>query len=74
MNASFLTEPLLGKKRPGNFDGLRMHSSGIVFSTGPGGVLLIDSDGTHLGTILPGKLTANCEFDADEKLSLSYIS
>jgi len=29
-------------------------------------VLLIDSDGAHLGTILPGKLTANCEFDADE--------
>jgi gluconolactonase len=62
----FFDGTALGKKRPGNFDGLRMHSSGIVFSTGPGGVLLIDSDGAHLGTILPGKLTANCEFDADE--------
>ena len=62
----FFDGTALGKKRPGNFDGLRMHSSGIVFSTGPGGVLLIDSDGTHLGTILPGKLTANCEFDAEE--------
>jgi len=62
----FFDGTALGKKRPGNFDGLRMHSSGIIFSTGPGGVLLIDSEGTHLGTILPGKLTANCEFDADE--------
>ena len=62
----FFDGTALGKERPGNFDGLRMHSSGIVFSTGPGGVLLIDSDGAHLGTILPGKLTANCEFDADE--------
>lgn len=62
----FFDGTALGKERPGNFDGLRMHSSGIIFSTGPGGVLLIDSDGTHLGTILPGKRTANCEFDADE--------
>jgi gluconolactonase len=44
-----------------------MHSSGIIFATGPGGVLLLDSMGVHLGTIMPGKKTANCSFDRDEQ-------
>lgn len=57
----------LGKTRRGNFDGLKVHSSGIIFSTGPGGVLLLDKQGAHLGTILPGKATANCGFDTDEE-------
>ena len=57
----------LSETREGLFDGLKMHSSGIIFATGPGGVLLIDSSGKHLGTIMPGKKTANCGFDKDEK-------
>ena len=54
------------RKGSGLFDGLKVHSSGVVFATGPGGVLVIDSNGKHLGTLRPGKATANCGFDADE--------
>ena len=56
----------LSKNRIGLFDGLKLHSSGIIFTTGPGGVLLLDPKGKHLGTIMPGKATANCTFDSDE--------
>ena len=56
----------LSKSRIGLFDGLKLHSSGIIFTTGPGGVLLLDPKGKHLGTIMPGKATANCTFDSDE--------
>ena len=54
------------RKGPGSFDGLKVHSSGTIFATGPGGVLVISSEGKHLGTIRPGKATANCAFDAAE--------
>lgn len=57
----------LGKIRKGLFDGLKVHSSGVVFATGPGGVLVLDKDGEHLGTIMPGKSTANCGFDTKEE-------
>ena len=63
----FFDGNILSQTREGLFDGLKMHSSGIIFATGPGGVLLLDSMGVHLGTIMPGKKTANCSFDKDER-------
>ena len=54
------------RKGPGSFDGLKVHSSGTIFATGPGGVLVIGPKGKHLGTIRPEKATANCAFDAAE--------
>ena len=63
---TFFDGGLLAQTRRGLFDGLKIHSSGAVFATGPGGVLVLDASGTHLGTIMPGKSTANCGFDADE--------
>jgi len=63
----FFDGKVLSQTREGLFDGLKMHSSGIIFATGPGGVLLLDSMGVHLGTIMPGKKTANCSFDKDEQ-------
>jgi gluconolactonase len=54
----------LAKKDNGSFDGLKIHPSGIIFSTGPGGVLVIKPDGTHLGTIRTEKKSANCAFDS----------
>jgi gluconolactonase len=51
----FFDGNILSQTREGLFDGLKMHSSGIIFATGPGGVLLLDSMGVHLGTIMPGK-------------------
>ena len=56
----------ISRKGPGSFDGLKVHSSGTIFATGPGGVLVISQEGKHLGTIRPGKATANCAFDETE--------
>jgi gluconolactonase len=58
---------LRSETRKGLPDGLKVHSSGILFATGPGGVLVISPEGKHLGTILTENGTANCGFDADEK-------
>jgi len=56
-----------GYKRRGLADGLKVHSSGYVFATGPGGVLIFSPEGKHLGTILTEVRTANCSFDAQEE-------
>lgn len=48
----------------GHMDGLKVRSDGIIFTTGPGGVLVLNPEGEHLGTILTGQATANCAFDA----------
>lgn len=47
-------------------DGLVVHSSGSIFATGPGGVLVFDPEGKHLGTIRTTEATANCTFDDTE--------
>lgn len=36
---------------PGGPDGMKVDRRGNLFATGPGGILVIDSTGTHLGTI-----------------------
>lgn len=58
---------LQSESRKGLPDGLKVHSSGILFATGPGGVLVINPEGKHLGTILTENGTANCGFDTGEK-------
>ena len=45
------------------FDGLKVHPTGNVFATGPGGVLVIKENGDHIGTIRTEVRTANCAFD-----------
>ena len=42
----------LAKKDEGLFDGLKVHPSGNVFATGPGGVLIIKENGDHIGLSL----------------------
>lgn len=54
----------LAEKNVGLFDGIKIHPDGTIFSTGPGGVLIINKDGTHLGTIKTVERTANCAFDS----------
>lgn len=54
---------------PGNKglpDGMKISKSGIIFASGPGGILVFDQDGRHLGTINTGQATANCALDSDE--------
>ena len=52
--------------RVGLADGMKVHSKGYVFATGPGGVLIFSPEGKHLGTILTEERTANCAFNEDE--------
>ena len=61
----FFNDDALGKQRRGNFDGLKIHPSGTIFATGPGGVLIISPEGKHLGTIMTEEKTANCAFDSN---------
>jgi gluconolactonase len=46
-------------------DGMKVDRAGNLFATGPGGVLIFDPDGTHLGTLATGQATANCGFGDD---------
>ena len=46
-------------------DGLKVNADGYLFATGPGGVLVFDPQGKHLGTIKTGQATANCAFDTN---------
>jgi gluconolactonase len=53
------------QKLQGSFDGLKVDAQGNVWSTGPGGILIISPSGKHLGTIVPGDVVANCAFGDD---------
>lgn len=57
----------LAKTAAGLPDGLKVHNSGNIFATGPGGVHIISPEGKHLAAIQTGKATANCAFDSDQK-------
>lgn len=48
-------------------DGLKVNAKGILFATGPGGVLIFTSEGEHLGTLNTGQATSNCAFGEAEK-------
>lgn len=55
-----------GLPQPGLADGMKVHTKGYVFATGPGGVLIFTAEGKHIGTILTEERTANCTFNEDE--------
>ncbi len=57
----------LSKNAKGLPDGLKIHKSGNIFATGPGGVHVISPQGKHLASFKTGKSTANCTFDKDQK-------
>ena len=42
---------LVGEGRPGLPDGMAVDRHGNLFATGPGGVLVISSEGRHLGVL-----------------------
>ena len=50
---------------PGVPDGLAVDERGNLWATGPGGVLVIAPDGTHLGTVKPAEQPANAGFGND---------
>lgn len=57
----------LSKVADGLPDGLKIHKSGNIFATGPGGVHIISPEGKHLALIKTEKSTANCTFDTDQE-------
>jgi gluconolactonase len=57
------SEAKAGKK--GLPDGMKIDRSGNLFATGPGGVFVFASDGTHLGTLETGQATGNCAWGDD---------
>lgn len=61
----FDAKPLAGPGRKGNPDGLKVDAKGNVWTTGPGGVLVISPAGKHLGTINTGQATGNCAWGDD---------
>lgn len=53
-------------------DGMCVRKDGIIFLTGPDGILVIDPEGTHLGTIRTDRKTSNCTLNEDE--SVLYVT
>ena len=62
----FFDVTVLAKKFPGSFDGLKIHSSGNIFTTGPNGILVLSPDGKLLANIKFKDMLTNCAFDSDE--------
>lgn len=54
-------------EQPGAPDGLALDRSGNLFATGPGGVMVFNAAGKHLGTIAPNELPANAGWGDDGK-------
>jgi gluconolactonase len=55
----------VAEDNPGLPDGLKLDVDGRLFATGPGGVWVFESDGTHLGTIRTDVQTSNVAFGDD---------
>jgi len=60
-------------KRRGGFDGLKVDTQGNLWTSGPGGILVISPEGNHLGSILTGRATANCAFGGADGRTL-YVT
>jgi gluconolactonase len=58
---------LVNDAAPGAPDGLTVAADGVVFATGPGGVIVISAAGQRLGRIATGKPISNCKFGDDGK-------
>jgi gluconolactonase len=57
--------PMVKQGLPGLSDGLKVDANGNVWSTGPGGVLILSPSGKLLGRIDTGEATANCGWGDD---------
>jgi gluconolactonase len=58
---------LMAPDAPGLPDGLAVAKDGTIFTSGPGGIIVLSKDGKRLGRISDGKPTANCKFGDDGK-------
>jgi len=69
----FNAQKLKSPERKGGCDGMKVDTQGNIWTTGPGGVLVISKEGKHLGSILTGQATANCAWGGADKGTL-YIT
>lgn len=46
-------------------DGMTIDSTGLIYATGPGGVLIFSPGGKHIATLATGGETGNCVFGGD---------
>jgi gluconolactonase len=60
--------------RVGVPDGMKVDSAGNVYCTGPGGIWMFDSAGTHLGTIATGAQTTNVAWGDDDWSTLYFTT
>lgn len=68
----FDAQPLLKGAEKGLVDGLKVDREGNVWSSGPGGILVISAGGKLLGRLNTGQSTANCNWGDDG--SVLYIT
>ena len=68
----FDATPMVKQGLKGLPDGLKIDKKGNIFTTGPGGILIISPLGKLLGKIETGEATANCAFGNDG--SVLYIT
>ena len=61
----FDTAALAAQGRKGLPDGLKVDAQGNLWATGPGGVLILNPSGKHLGTLMTGEATGNCAWGDD---------
>jgi gluconolactonase len=61
----FDATPMVKEGLKGLPDGLKIDKKGNIFTTGPGGILVISPTGKLLGRIETGEATANCAFGND---------
>jgi gluconolactonase len=61
----FDAQPLLKDGNKGLVDGLKIDRDGNVWSSGPGGVLVLSPAGKLLGRLNTGQATANCNWGDD---------
>lgn len=69
----FAAQPLRSAERKGGCDGMKVDSLGNIWTTGPGGVLIINPEGKHIGSILTGVPTGNCAWGGPEK-DIMYVT
>ena len=69
----FNAQSLKSAERKGGCDGLKVDTQGNIWTTGPGGVLILDKNGKHLGSILTGQATGNCAWGGENRDTL-YIT
>lgn len=61
----FDATPLKESGRKGSCDGMKVDARGNVWTTGPGGVIILSPDGKHLGSVLTNQATGNCAWGDD---------